>query len=278
MNLLRSYEKRVMKWRAKLYDPDALTLDEQKLAEMTRRDKSATVQLDRLREFAEFHRMSEAEAAEVQSIKNKAVLEAIFDNVETDDGLLKNYRDASFYYTARMQLAYTRFPVAFKLLRYFNALYPKNKRADVRVLDYGSGVGDYGMAFAVHGYHVTLLDIEGGNLDFARWRFEQRGLKHDVIPVTDASLYPPLGRQDIILSGEVMEHVRDPLTVLKNSHAALPKGGFLWYSGYPDHEREVGGDHLQEAADVRPQALAFVQQHFKPATRLQLPGSLYKKM
>jgi SAM-dependent methyltransferase len=277
MNLVRSYEKRMLKTRSLLFDPESLSLNEETLGKMTCQFPDLSVSEDRLREFALFYGLSPAEAANIESIKNKQVLEDVFDCVETDEGLLGNYRTARLYYTARLQLAYTRFPVACKLLQYFNSLYRKSKRSSIRVLDYGCGVGDYGLAFAVHGYPVTLLDIEGGNLDFARWRFEQRQLPHHVIAATESNLYPNLGQQDIILSGEVLEHVREPLTVLKNSHAALNKGGFLWYSGYPDFEKEVGGDHLQEAADVRPEAYQYVQTVFKKATSLQLPGALYKK-
>jgi hypothetical protein len=42
-------------------------------------------------------------------------------------------------------------------------------------------------------------------------------------------------------------------------------------------EREVGGDHLPEAAEQRLEALNFLREHFKPATSLPLPGYLYKK-
>ncbi|MEM0952362.1 MAG: class I SAM-dependent methyltransferase [Cyanobacteria bacterium P01_H01_bin.74] len=277
MNLLRSYEKRLQQFRTMVNDPDAMTLNEAKLANMSRIHHKLSVEEDRLKEFAAFYDLTEAEAQNTQSVEHKDKLHDLFDSVETDQGLLQNYRNARLFYTARMQLAYTRFPVAYKLLRYFNALYPKKKRRAVRVLDYGCGVGDYGLAFALHGYSVTLLDIEGGNLDFAKWRFEKRSLPHQVIAANEENLYPSLGEQTIVLSGEVLEHVRDPLTVLKNTKNCLMPGGYFWYSGYPDYEREVGGDHLQEAADVRLEALDYVMQHFKPATRLQLPGTLMKK-
>ncbi len=278
MNLVRSYEKRALKLKSWLFDRSTLNLDEQTLADQTRRDPSLSLAEDRLKEFAEFYGMSEEEARSIASIQDKQALEDQFDSVETDSGLLKNYQDAKLLYTARMQLAYTRFPSAFKLVKHLNALYLPGQRPNVRVLDYGCGVGDYGLAFASQGYFITLCDIEGGNLDFARWRFEQRKLRFDVVPVTLEKLYPELGQHDVILAGEVLEHVREPLQVLKNMHAALPKGGLLWYSGYPDFQREVGGDHLVEAAEQREDALRFVQAHFKPATRLQLPGCLYRKI
>ena len=222
--------------------------------------------------------MSEEEARNVQSIKDKDALEDMFNAVETDNGLTKNYQDARILYTARLQLAYTRFPSALKVLRHINGLYLPWRRKNIKVLDYGCGVGDYALAFATHGYQTTLCDIEGGNLDFARWRFEQRPYPFKVLPATETNLYPELNEQHIVLAGEVLEHVREPLQVLKNIHQCLPKGGLLWYSGYPDHQREVGGDHLIEAAEQRQEAYDYVQGNFKPATTLQLPGALYKKV
>lgn len=278
MNLLRSYEKRALKIRSMLTAPGCLSLTEAELANQTRLNPQLTLQEDRLEEFATYYNISKDEARSIESIQNKDALEDVFQNVETDTGLTENYRSARLLYTARMQLAYTRFPTAVKLLQYINSYYPVSRRKSVKILDYGCGVGDYGLAFAVQGYFVTLCDIEGGNLDFSRWRFEQRQLPHDVIPVTESNLYPDLDRQQIVLAGEVFEHVREPITVLKNIEQALPKGGLLWYSGYPDYQREVGGDHLIEAAEQREAALDFVRSHFKLATTLQLPGCLYKKL
>ncbi len=277
MNLVRSYEKRRLKFRSLLFDRENLSLTEARLAYLTQRNPALSLEADRLQEFAEFYGMSEEEAQNVQSIKDKDALENMFNAVETDSGLTQNYQDARILYTARLQLAYTRFPSALKLLRHLNSLYLPWQRKNIKVLDYGCGVGDYALAFATHNYPVTLCDIEGGNLDFARWRFEQRPYPFEVLSVTESNLYPNLGQHHVVLAGEVLEHVRAPLQVLKNIHQCLPKGGLLWYSGYPDHQREVGGDHLIEAAEQRMEAYGFVQSHFKPATTLQLPGALYKK-
>ena len=98
-----------------------------------------------------------------------------------------------------------------------------------------------------------------------------------IIAVREENLYPAFPPHDIVLSGELFEHIREPLLALHNIHACLPKKGFFWHSGYPEVEREVGGDHLQEAATQRAEALSFLRHHFKSATTLQLPGYLYKK-
>lgn len=277
MHLRRSFEKRALKLRSWLFDRDNLTLDEATLARKTLRQAVLSLADDRLREFCDFYQMSADQALAIPSIRDKAALEACFTQTGDDAGLMQNYRDARFLYTARMQLAYSRFPVASRLAQYFNSRFLPARRSAIRVLDYGCGVGDYGLSLAVFGYPVTLCDIAGGNLEFARWRFDQRGLAHQVIAVSESSLYPPLGAHEVILAGEVLEHVRQPLTVLERCHESLPVGGLLWLSGYPEHAREVGGDHLREAAEQRDACLGFLQQAFRPATTLSLPGCLYEK-
>jgi SAM-dependent methyltransferase len=277
MKLLRSYEKRVFKLRSFLFDRDNLTLSEARLAKLTQLDPAADLMLDRRQEFAEYYGITEAEAGNVESIRDKQSLEDHFNAVETDNGLLRNYRDASFLYTARLMMAYTRFPTAWKLVQYLNSLYPPGRRTSLRLLDYGCGAADYALAFATQGYQITLCDIEGGNLDFAKRRFERRNIPINVLPVREDDLYPALPPHNIVLSGELFEHIREPLLALRNIHDCLPKGGIFWHSGYPEVEREVGGDHLPEAAEQRLEALNFLREHFKPATALPLPGYLYKK-
>jgi hypothetical protein len=277
MKLLRSYEKRAFKIRSMLVDKDNLSLNESILAKMTQRDPSLPLEQDRRAEFAEFYGLTDEEARNVESIRNKQALEDHFNAIETDEGLMRNYRDASFLYTARLMMAYTRFPTAWKLVQFVNSYYPPGKRGNVRVLDYGCGAADYGLAFAVQGYRVTICDIEGGNLDFAQWRFAQRNIPVNVLPIRDEDMYPTLPEHDIVLSGELFEHIREPFLVLKNIHACLPKNGLLWHSGYPEVERSVGGDHLPEAAEQRLDTLAYLHANFKTGTTLPLPGFLYKK-
>lgn len=277
MDLLRSFEKRSRKWTVDLLDPKTAELDEAKLSELTQLDKSRILMADRLAELAEFYNLSEEEASQVASVQDKDALEDVFQNVTNDEGLFKDYQDAALLYTARLQLAYTRFPQAVKLVKHINSVYLPWQRNNVKVLDYGCGVADYALAFATQGYKISICDIKGGNLDFAEWRFKKRGIAINTLAATQADPFPQLKSYDVVLSGELLEHVRDPLQVVKNIHGALPSGGLFWYSGYPTDPREVGGDHLVEAAEQRDDVLAFMAANFETATRLHLPGYLFKK-
>ncbi len=279
MNLARSCEKRVLKLKSWLFDRQSLDLTEETLGDLTRRNLELPLKEDRLRELMDYYELSRDEALATQSEESMAVYKRAFDSgVETDKVLFDNYRACRMLSNARHMLGYTRFGPASRLLKYINSHYLPGKRRNIRMLDYGCGVSDYGLAFASQGYRVTLADIAGGNLEFAKWRYQVREVPADVIPITEDNPYPDLGRQHIIIAGEVLEHVRDPVRLLENIHAALPVGGLFWNSGYPDHERTVGGCHLEEAGAAREEALGFLRRHFRPASRLSLPGFLYRKV
>ncbi len=281
MNIKRSFEKRINKLKLWLWDKPSLELSELSLARQTCRDTSLELFEDRLNELSDFYNVPSSQIITDQTDEVKLAVynEAFSSGVETDSKLLNGYRQARYSNNIRHMLAYTRFKQAAALLVFFNALYPPAKRKNIHVLDYGCGVSDYGLAFAVYGYTVTICDIEGGNLDFAKSRYHQRKLPVEVIAIKESQMYPDLGHQHIVISGEVMEHVRNPIELLENIKKALThsKGkGYLWHSGYPEDERVVGGSHLQEAADLRDDAIAFLREHFISPTTLQLPGYLYR--
>jgi 2-polyprenyl-3-methyl-5-hydroxy-6-metoxy-1,4-benzoquinol methylase len=82
-----------------------------------------------------------------------------------------------------------------------------------RVLDYGCGTACLALMFAAKGYQVTIADVPGKTLAFARHRFARRGLPVQVIEVT--SDRPALGAgQDILVCFDVFEHLPDPAATL----------------------------------------------------------------
>ena len=93
-----------------------------------------------------------------------------------------------------------------------------------RVLDYGCGVGTDALVLAQSGYDVCLADVPGVTFEFARHRFRRRGIDATYIAVTDD--YPEVrGRYDILISIDVLEHLPDPVGVLRRLAAALRTGG-----------------------------------------------------
>lgn len=183
-------------------------------------------------------------------------------NPPDDKKLIKKYAGQVERKAVSHMLRYTRLDKSIELVSYFNKIFRKPARKEIKVLDYGCGVADYGMSFAVYGYGITLSDVEGGVIEFSKWRFKKRNLKCSSIPVTESNMYPDLGEQDIIVAGEVLEHIRDPLRTVQSFHNALPSEGYLWVSAYPFVEKRVGGGHLKEAFDARSDVLEYLNGNF----------------
>ncbi len=232
---------------------------------------------DRRDEVLDFCNISEetvarllGEAKELVQSNNKPVLD-----LSDDKKLLNRYIGEAEMQAVSHMLRYTRYDKGIELVYYFNQKYRKNDRKQIKVLDYGCGVADYALSFGVYGYDITLSDIEGGVVEFAKWRFKKRNLKYDFIPVNVNNMYPELGDQDIIVAGEVLEHVREPLRTVQGFHNALPSGGYLWVSAYPYIEKRVGGGHLKEAFDAREGVLEYLNGNFR---KISIPiGHLLRK-
>ena len=91
-------------------------------------------------------------------------------------------------------------------------------------LDYGSGVGSGAMVFANAGITTSLCDISSPLLEFAKWRFALRGLRATFVDLKTASPRSPV---DLITCFEVLEHVRDPLGLLRKLNSYLRDDGLL---------------------------------------------------
>jgi 2-polyprenyl-3-methyl-5-hydroxy-6-metoxy-1,4-benzoquinol methylase len=210
------------------------------------------------------------EVKESAQSNNKTVLD-----LSDDKELMNRYVQGAERQAISHMLRYTRYDKSMELVYYFNQKYRKNERKQVKVLDYGCGVADYALSFGVYGYHITLSDIEGGAVEFAKWRCKKRNLEYDFIPVNTSSMYPEFGQQDIIVAGEVLEHIREPLRTVQAFYNALPSSGYLWVSDYPYREKKVGGGHLKEAFDARKEVLQFLNSNFR---KIPIPkGHLLQK-
>jgi len=98
-----------------------------------------------------------------------------------------------------------------------------------RVLDVGCGIGLNGEAARKVGAHVTGVEISGVSAESARERL------HEVLEIdveSDASVTDLLGerRFDLMLFGDVLEHTRDPLSVLRRMLPFLDDEGHVLIS------------------------------------------------
>jgi 2-polyprenyl-3-methyl-5-hydroxy-6-metoxy-1,4-benzoquinol methylase len=163
---------------------------------------------------------------------------------------------------SRMMLKYHRYSNGIKLVNCANSLIKPEKRSKTKVLDYGCGVADYALAFAKNGYSAAICDLSGGKIEFAEFRFKIRNIEVTSYPVTYEVEYPQIESIDIVVTAELLEHMRSPLQCLKNMYNFLNDDGYLWFSDFPMKPKRVRVDHLQSAADERLQCIDFIQSHF----------------
>ena len=93
-------------------------------------------------------------------------------------------------------------------------------------LDYGSGIGSDALAFASAGFDVTLADVSGPLLAFAKWRCERRGVRVQTIDLKRDE--PPAHRFDAVVCFDVLEHIHRPLRTLDRIHRAMTAGALLF--------------------------------------------------
>lgn len=107
-------------------------------------------------------------------------------------------------------------------------------------MDYGCGIGSSGLFFHYYGFEVELADISSLLLNFAKYRFQKRGIK-DKIKFTDLKEENVAkdNYYDFISIVEVLEHVTDPVEIMTIIHRALQKNGYVFLTTpfFPDKER-----------------------------------------
>jgi len=94
-----------------------------------------------------------------------------------------------------------------------------------RYLDYGSGIGNDALVLAAAGFEITLADISECLLAFAAWRCRRRGFTVRTIDLRRQRLPPD--SFDLVVCLDVLEHIPQPLDVMRDLHASLGEGGLL---------------------------------------------------
>ena len=110
-----------------------------------------------------------------------------------------------------------------------------------KVFDFGCGIGTDSLFLASRGYDVMLVDVAGPTLEFARHRFQRRGLKARFVESSSPLPNPP-ETFDAVVCFDVFEHLPEPLGAakqlvgaLKPGGVLLQQGGFLDEGGHPCH-------------------------------------------
>lgn len=96
---------------------------------------------------------------------------------------------------------------------------------DKRVLDVGCASGDFAEVLAGHGCRVTGIEIDPEAARRAE-RYCERVIVGDVEHL-DAENELDEGSFDVVVFGDVLEHLKDPLTTLKRLKPALRPDGYV---------------------------------------------------
>lgn len=173
-----------------------------------------------------------------------------FEGKTNAEHLKSAYENTAFLYSLRLMLGYERYSDVESFIEHIG-LWSKNTQSEI--LDYGCGVADIGLMLSHLGCNVTMADLDDKKLDFAKWRFVKRGFKPKVIRIANTEEFPELGDQlyDLIIASELLEHVRNPLKLLRNFTKALKINGYLYDTlGMRYKFHQARGSHLEEAKHV----------------------------
>lgn len=136
----------------------------------------------------------------------------------------------------------------------------KTARADAKVLDAGSGFGQYvwRMARIGSGYSIKGIDVKEEQVADCNDFFGKRGLANRV--VFDCVSLEEFNEQDIydlVLSVDVMEHIEEDEKVMNNLCNSLRKGGMLIISTPSDK----GGSDVHHYDNDG--AVGFIDEHVR---------------
>jgi SAM-dependent methyltransferase len=127
-----------------------------------------------------------------------------------------------------------------------------------RLLDVGAGIGVFPAAMTAAGWQVTALEPDARTVVHLREVAGVTAAADDLLELVPDSF----GRFDAVTLNKVLEHVEDPIALLRRAVEFLDDGGFI-YLELPDVAAAVDGPGREEF---------FVEHHhvFSPASTLML--------
>jgi 2-polyprenyl-3-methyl-5-hydroxy-6-metoxy-1,4-benzoquinol methylase len=127
-------------------------------------------------------------------------------------------------------------------------------RDSVWVLDFGCGLGQIGLGFALDGYKVVLSDIQPPQLDFARFLCANRGVDPEFHQAGEGE-YFDTGRDGrafgCVIEWGVLEHIADVVACVDNITSGLvPGGAFVTTTLERDWTDELKEFYVRDAGDA----------------------------
>lgn len=133
--------------------------------------------------------------------------------------------------------------------------------------EYGGGVGPITAWLRPRfpRWRFTLVDLPSPVLAFARWRFRHHASVETLSPGLGKDL--PLTRDyDVITCLDVLEHVVNPLDVVRHLDEHLKPGGTL----HVNFIHAPGGENLPESAAERRATVEYLDRHLRPVVPLHV--------
>lgn len=127
----------------------------------------------------------------------------------------------------------------------------------LKVIDYGCCAGDYAIYFARKGAKSYGYDIDESALNFLDYRLKRENLPEN----------SPLNKYDLVIFGEVLEHVDDPFNLIQSYIYQGAK--YMFTSSYPYRNDDPqdsywqGRGHSKMACEQQPQCRKLLETFYK---------------
>mgnify|MGYP001567634686 CR=1 FL=1 len=108
-----------------------------------------------------------------------------------------------------------------------------------KLLELGCGIGAHSLELARKGFDVTGIDINRNFIKYAKKEAEKKAIKNIKFLQMDITKPINLGKYDIILTSEVIEHIINFRDVFENIEKSLKPSGYLVLT-VPNHAG-IGG-------------------------------------
>jgi 2-polyprenyl-3-methyl-5-hydroxy-6-metoxy-1,4-benzoquinol methylase len=127
-------------------------------------------------------------------------------------------------------------------------------RDSIWVLDFGCGLGQIGLGFALDGYQVVLSDVQPAQLDFARFLCANRDVDPEFHKAAECE-YFDTGRDGrsfgCVIEWGVLEHIADVVACVDNITSGLVPGGvFVTTTLERDWTDELKEFYIRDAGDA----------------------------
>ncbi len=136
----------------------------------------------------------------------------------------------------------------------------RKRRPHLRILDLGCGSGYAVTRFIGEpGDHILGLDLHEPNIEYAKQHFERDGLRFECRSA--ASLTDSKQSFDVVVLADVLEHLENPLSVLKDCKRLLVQDGLLLVTipnGYGPFEIESAISRVPALGYVLLKSSAFL--------------------